>query len=156
MRWRTFAPMKRTILSSLERKLSSQLAEATARVRSLMESLEAEAKSTAGDKHETGRAMIHQEIEAVQATVDRTADQVRLCRRWANEEGSFDRVAPGALVETDGPWVFVGLGLGRLELEAGEVLSISPASPLAEALRGKRVGDAVVLGGIRATVRAIH
>jgi len=79
--------MKRTILNSLERKLARQLAEATARVGSLMESLEAEAKSTAGDKHETGRAMIHQEIEAVQATVDRTADHVRLCQRWANEEG---------------------------------------------------------------------
>ena len=146
--------MKRTILNSLERKLARQLAEATARVGSLMESLEAEAKSTAGDKHETGRAMIHQEIEAVQATVDRTADQVRLCRRWANEEGSFDRVAPGALVETDGPWVFVGLG--RLELDAREVLSISPASPLAEALHGKQVGDVVVLGNRRATIRAIH
>ena len=63
--------MRDIILKHLLDHMDKDLAEAKARMASLKESLGAESKSSAGDKHETGRAMIHLEQERVQDTVGR-------------------------------------------------------------------------------------
>ena len=54
---------RETVVAALEAALMMALAEARSAMDELSSSLGKETKSTAGDKHETGRAMVQREME---------------------------------------------------------------------------------------------
>ena len=54
-----FEAMREKVLLAIEVRLQKEEGEAKERLASLQDALGAESKSSAGDKHETGRAMIH-------------------------------------------------------------------------------------------------
>ncbi|MDA0729061.1 MAG: hypothetical protein O3B70_06695 [Bacteroidetes bacterium] len=148
--------MRVTILSQLQADLRRQEFEANQRLDSLKEALESEAKSTAGDKHETGRAMIHQEMAQVHDTLKRVERHHADLQRMIQSGRIPLRVATGVLVETDGPWVLLGLGLGRLVVNDQEVLAISAEAPLARQLQGCKEGDEVRVGAQTWVIRHLH
>ena len=104
--------------SELERSLASRRGD----LLSLREALGSETKSSAGDKHETGRAMIHLEQARVLEAVNRLEAMRGKLRQYAAAVGTVQRVSPGALVETTGPWVLVGVPLGKMQLPNALVL----------------------------------
>ena len=138
--------MKDLLAQALIDHLNSAKFEAMARLNSLKEALESEAKSTAGDKHETGRAMIHQEMEQVDATLQRCDLHIRDVSKWMNSDLQPLHVNTGVLVQTDGPWVLVGIPLGKIQVQAKPVLAICAEAPVAQAWRGAKVGETVQLG----------
>lgn len=148
--------MRDFILKHLLDHVDKDLAEAKARMASLKESLDAESKSSAGDKHETGRAMIHLEQERVQDTVGRLEHMRGILIQRAFQDKAIQRVSPGALVETTGPWVLVGVPLGKVQLPDTLVLCVGAEAPLAQQWRGAQPGDQVALGPQKLTIQAIH
>ena len=85
----------------------------------LKEALGIGGQSTAGDKHETGRAMIHQEMRQVNDTLQRESiGPSGVDKDETGADGIAVLVASGVLVETTGPWVLVGLPLGKLPSKA--------------------------------------
>lgn len=148
--------MRDIILKHLLDHVDKNLAEAKARMASLKESLGAESKSSAGDKHETGRAMIHLEQERVQDTVGRLEHMRGLLMQRAAQDKVIQRVSPGALVETTGPWVLVGVPLGKVQLPDALVLCVGAEAPLAQQWHGAQPGDQVALGPQKLTIQAIH
>ncbi len=148
--------MREIILKHLMGHVDKDLEEAKARMASLKESLGAESKSSAGDKHETGRAMIHLEQERVQDTVGRLEHMRGVLVQRATQGKAFQRVSPGALVETTGPWVLVGVPLGKVQLPDVLVLCVGVEAPLAQQWHGAQPGDQVVLGSQQLTIQAIH
>lgn len=151
-----FGTMKTEVLAALAQTVDLRLDEAMQRQKSLQEALVGESKSTAGDKHETGRAMIHLEMEQVQGTLDRLLAQKDELNRLGQSLQSRGSAVAGTLVETDGAWVFVGLALGKLEVLGQTVLAVSAASPLALTLREAGIGDQVPLGSGKLTVKDFH
>jgi hypothetical protein len=148
--------MREIILKHLMGHVDKDLEEAKARMASLKESLGAESKSSAGDKHETGRAMIHLEQERVQETVGRLEHMRGVLVQRATQGKAIQRVSPGALVETTGPWVLVGVPLGKVQLPDALVLCVGVEAPLAQQWHGAQPGDQVVLGSQQLTIQAIH
>ena len=148
--------MRDIILKHLLDHVDKDLAEAKARMASLKESLGAESKSSAGDKHETGRAMIHLEQERVQDTVGRLEHMRGILMKRASQDKAIQRVSPGALVETTGPWVLVGVPLGKVQLPDALVLCVGAEAPLAQQWHGAQPGDQVALGPQQLTIQAIH
>ena len=138
--------MKHLVAQALIDHLQAAKSEAMSRLNSLKEALESEAKSSAGDKHETGRAMIHQEMEQVDATRERCDLHIGEVSKWMNSESQPQRVGYGVLVQTNGPWVLVGIPLGKIQISDAVVLAISAEAPVAKAWQGAKVGDAVQLG----------
>ncbi len=100
--------MKQRIVNAVSAHLEVQRAEASDRLASLQEALESESKSSAGDKHETGRARVHEEMRQVYETLQRIEDQRSELDLILKRDVAPVRVAPGVLVETDGPWVLMG------------------------------------------------
>ena len=123
---------------------------------SLQEALASEAKSTAGDKHETGRAMIHQEMRQVNETLQRSQSALRELTRMKMSSESPARVVSGVLVETTGPWVLMGLPLGKIDLNGTVVIGVSSEAPLAKAWFGSMPGDEVCLGPSTFLIKALH
>ena len=148
--------MRDVILKHLLGHVDKDLEEAKARMASLKESLGAESKSSAGDKHETGRAMIHLEQERVQDTVGRLEHMRGILVQRAAQDKCIQRVSPGALVETTGPWVLVGVPLGKVQLPHALVLCVGAEAPLAQQWHGAQPGDQVALGPQKLTIQAIH
>ncbi|MEZ4737929.1 MAG: 3-oxoacyl-ACP synthase [Flavobacteriales bacterium] len=132
-----------------ERIAASDLAIASAR-----EAFTSDTKSSAGDKHEVGRAMVQQELDKLEEqraksiTLQQELDRVPLDRM-------YDRVAFGSLVRTDQGSYFIAIGLGAMEVDGGKVYAISLASPIGQVLKDKRVGDAIDFNGRRITVQGI-
>lgn len=148
--------MREIILKHLMGHVDKDLEEAKARMASLKESLGAESKSSAGDKHETGRAMIHLEQERVQDTVGRLEQMRGVLVQRATQGKAIQRVSPGALVETTGPWVLVGVPMGKVQLPDALVLCVGAEAPLAQKWHGAQPGDQVVLGSQQLTIQAIY
>lgn len=109
----------------------------------LKESAGSETKSSAGDKHETGRAMVHLEQEKMlvqleeNLTIKRILDKIDLAT-------SHSTVAFGSLVITDKVRFFVSAALGKVHVDGYDYYLISVTSPLAKEFIGKKKADAVV------------
>jgi len=105
--------------------------------------LTSEIKSSAGDKHETGRAMLQLEIEkAGQQLVSAKAMQETLAK--INIAKSGKRVGLGSLVVTDKATYFLAISLGIITVDKTDFKIISLQSPLGNDLFGKGVGDEIL------------
>ena len=104
--------------------------------------LESETKSTAGDKHETGRAMLHLEREKLGHQLAIINNQLQVFNK-INLEAQTSRVVLGSLVYTTQANYFISVSMG--ELKAGKIraYAISPISPVGQALMLKAVDETV-------------
>ena len=103
-------------------------------------SLHEESKSSAGDKHETARAMLQidrenagkqlQEIEKVQQLLKKID---------ISSESNYVRL--GSLVYTDKAVYFIGISIGDVEIDNTHYLCVALNSPIGLALSGKKKGD---------------
>ncbi len=143
---------------SLIRHLGAILADKVEAVRSEIiatrETFNSDTKSSAGDKHEVGHAMVQQELDKLEEQLSKL---IALRQELARVplDRTFDRVAFGSLVITDQGNYFVAIGLGRIELNGEPYFAISPASPIGQALLDRRVDDHVDFNGRALLVRAI-
>ncbi|AHM63303.1 hypothetical protein D770_25290 [Flammeovirgaceae bacterium 311] len=103
----------------------------------------AEGKSSAGDKYETGRAMMqlerdqHARLLAEALKLKQALDNLDVTRQ-------HDQVQAGSLLRTDMGNFYIAVSLGKLTLEGQEYMAISPVTPLAGSLMGLHSGDAAV------------
>jgi len=97
---------------------------------SAQESIANDSKSTAGDKHETSRAMLHLEQEKDAFQLADAQKLLRILSQISVEPHSS--VQMGSLVQTDKALFYISVALGKIEFEALELFAISPVSPLAQ------------------------
>ncbi|MBK8340663.1 MAG: 3-oxoacyl-ACP synthase [Flavobacteriales bacterium] len=130
---------KSDLLRHLHALLQEKVNAAQLEISSTRGSFTSDTKSSAGDKHEVGRAMVQQELDKLE---DQRAKLIALQQELARVPlgRTFDRVAFGSLVETDQGNYFVAIGLGRIEFVGGSCFAISLASPIGQALKDKRAG----------------
>lgn len=106
----------------------------------LQESLASETKSSAGDKHETGRAMIQLEREQLGGQLAKIeADKEILLK--INPELKTEIVRLGSLVKTSEYTYFIAISSGKITIDGTNFYSISLDSPIGQLLAGKRVGE---------------
>lgn len=145
---------KRHVLSELRRLLADRIAVAAEAIDLARGSFASDTKSSAGDKHEVGRAMVQQELDKLE---EQRAKLLALQEELAKVplERKYEQVAFGSLVTTDQGHYLIAIGLGAVEV-AGEVIyAISLASPIGKVLVGKKVGDAIVFNGRSVVIRGI-
>lgn len=126
----------------LQRKLD-RLNQAFAETR---EALLSEAKSTAGDKHETGRAMIQLEQEKMSRQFKETEHLQDLLQRVPQGK-EFSEVQSGALVQSSTALLYIAVGLGKVELQGIEVFVVAPSSPLAQLMLRMKAGESFNFNG---------
>jgi len=102
-----------------------------------------EVKSSVGDKHETGRAMMHLETEKASMQL---AEALKLKKAIANfdDKSVFTRVQLGSLVITSKRNYYVSIGAGKFKIDQKEYYAISPGSPLGSKLGNLTVGEEAV------------
>jgi hypothetical protein len=107
-----------------------------------MESNKQEGKSSAGDKHETAAAQVHLELEKLGKQMQEHNKRFEEVERFhPSKISSISEVRVGSLVETNSGWFYVITSLGKLTTPSGDCFFISAASPIGQALLGKKVGE---------------
>ncbi len=123
----------------------------------ILESNQQEGKSAAGDKHETGAAMIHLEMEQLGRQLEELKKQEEEVVRYSsNNIGVEQRVVMGSLVSTNVGLYYVITGFGKLQCVDQEVYVIGRTSPAGQALWGKSVGERFEWGRVKGEVISIE
>ncbi|HRH37096.1 MAG TPA: 3-oxoacyl-ACP synthase [Flavobacteriales bacterium] len=146
---------KQQVRSHLQALLEERITAIRADIASTLAARNSDTKSSAGDKHEVGRAMVQQELDQLEAQLAKLQASLQELARVPLDH-LFDRVAFGSLVTTNAGLYFIAIGLGRITFRGAPYSVISLASPIGQALQHKRVGDVVVFNGTPMTVQAIE
>jgi len=132
---------KEEFVRFLETYTSGRLERHMAQMAELNASLANESKSSAGDKYETSREMINQQINQI-------AQQINVTRSIQNLLPKIDfaekeMLQPGAVFKAGNKLFSWSVSLGKVEFEGESILCISSQSPFAQTCLDAKVGDAV-------------
>ncbi len=142
---------KPQLIQHLRSLLQGRIEEAQAAIASTYAARNEDTKSSAGDKHEVGRAMVQQELDKQEAQLAKLQDLQQELARIPMDR-TFDRAAFGSLVRSDAGDYLIAIGLGPVKFEGVNVFIVSLASPIGQLLKDKQAGEAVVFNGRRITI----
>lgn len=137
------------ILSDLDEKI---LATKSA-INSAEESKLNETKSTAGDKYETGRAMMQLEQEKLESQLAKLVASKKHIQLLPKTKSVKAQV--GSLVLTDQLNYFISQGLGKIVLSEGTYYAVSASSPIGIELIGKTAGQSLDFRGKKISISNI-
>ena len=102
--------------------------------------MSSETKSSAGDKHETGRAMLQLEMEKAGQQLASVQQMQQTLARVAIAKSSTS-VRLGTIIETSSIHYFLSVSAGKLTVNQTNYFAISASSPIGQLLVGKQAGD---------------
>lgn len=115
-------------------------------ITSHQKALSSETKSSAGDKHETGRAMLQLEMEkAGQQLASIQQMKETLTKLDISKKPSL--ICLGSLIETNQGSYFLSISAGQLVVSDIFFFAVSVSSPIGQLLLGKKEGDALFFNG---------
>jgi transcription elongation GreA/GreB family factor len=121
----------------------------------IQNSLLSETKSSAGDKHETGRAMLQLEREKAGVQLSEV-NNLRKTLDKINIDNEPKQVNTGSLVYTSKVNYFIAVSLGLIEIKDKLCYAISPQTPIGQLLMGKTVGDTIEFKGSRFLINKLE
>ena len=132
--------LKEKLHKQCQDALNQRLEAIKSTISDIQNSLQSETKSTAGDKHETGRAMLQLEREKAGNQLAEIQKQIEILHK-INPEMSYSKVALGSLVKTTVSNYFIGVSVGEITIENETFYAISLSTPIGQLLVSKGVGD---------------
>lgn len=115
-------------------------------IASNQKALQSETKSSAGDKHETGRAMLQLEMEKASQQLEGIAIMNQILSKIAiDKSGEVGHL--GSIIITDKANYFLSISAGQLVVEGKNYFAVSVSSPIGKLLLGKRKNEVVVFNG---------
>ena len=117
-------------------------------------SLTSETKSSAGDKHETGRAMLQLEREKAGnqlAEVEKTREL--LSKVYVEQVSS--KIGLGSVVYTSKANYYIAISAGELSVENTKFYAISANTPIGQLLIGKTIDSEIVFRDQKFKITAV-
>ena len=143
---------KSEILKIIHDKLSAKI-ENLERLISETRASNNETKSSMGDKFETTREMVQQEINNLQIQLNENAN-ARNSLKLINVK-PHQIVGLGSLVQTDKGLFYIAVSLGEIIFDKKKIFVISTESPLAKELFGKKKNDEISLNNSKQMILEI-
>lgn len=138
--------IKKKLFTYCEKQINENISILRAALNDSQESANSETKGSAGDKHETGRAMMHLENEMNAKQLAERLKLAEVLQRIDPDEKHY-RVQLGSLVICSNGNYFISVAIGKTELEGVNYLLISAASPIGALLMDKKKGDNFTFNG---------
>ncbi len=111
-------------------------------------------KSSAGDKHETGRAMVQLEQEKIGNQLMELENMYNELQKL-NGQISNQKIAKGTLIQTNEGYFYISVGLGKVLVENETVFALSPHSPLGMQFMGLENGAKTSFNGKKYSILRI-
>ena len=115
-------------------------------ISSNQKALQSETKSSAGDKHETGRAMLQLEMEKASQQLEGISIMNQILSKVDISKSS--KIAHlGSVIITNKANYFLSISAGQLSVENNTYFAISISSPIGKLLLGKKENEEVLFNG---------
>jgi transcription elongation GreA/GreB family factor len=102
--------------------------------------LQTETKSSAGDKHETGRAMLQLEMEKVSQQFN-SINKMQIVVQKIPHVNNTHTISLGSVVHTSFQNYYLSISVGEVKVMGQNIYCISTLSPIGKELLGKQKGD---------------
>jgi hypothetical protein len=109
-------------------------------LKDITDSANNESKSSAGDKHETGRAMMQIEQEKLGKQIQEWETQKNILDKMDLTKNS-NSISLGSLIETNKGLFFIAANVGKIKVNEKEIIVISMQSPLGTCFVRYKEGD---------------
>ncbi|WP_332023222.1 hypothetical protein [Kaistella sp.] len=109
-----------------------------------------ETKSSMGDKYETSREMVQQEINNLQVQLNENLKALNSLKLINTNQHSV--IGLGSLVETEKGFFYIAVSLGEIRFQEKKIFVISTESPLAKAMNGKSKEDEFILNNLKQSI----
>src|SRR4051794_25630310 len=129
---------KEQILTEVKRRIQSKVDDLQHLIDDLRSS-NSETKSSMGDKYETAREMLAQEINHLQNQLKVQYDYQNTLSKITSD--LCNSVQNGALVQTDKGKFYISVGLGEIQISDQKVFAVSADAPLVKAMWNLEVGQ---------------
>lgn len=147
--------IKRTLYRRCMEFIESRIQTARTALVQAQEAANDDTKSSAGDKYETGREMMQQEIDRNKKLLADAAFQLQIISAL-NPDDHGAIVKKGSLVYTDQGNFYLSIGVGQLHHDNISFFAISPASPIGSLFLGKSAGDSFDFNAKRYRIEAVE
>lgn len=132
--------LKQRLLEECKAYVATRIDTARQSMEDAQRSANEESKSSAGDKYETGRAMMQIERDKAAQQLEEALKLKSVLDQLPIERVP-DKIGLGSLVITPGKKIFISIGIGRLRVDNEEYLVVAPTSPLGKTLMGLKEKD---------------
>ena len=109
-------------------------------MKNAQDSANAEEKSSAGDKYETGRAMAQIERDKAAQQLEE-ALKLQTILQQINPAATNTKVGLGSLVLTKANRFYLSISMGKVSVDGSDYLFISPTSPIGQLLLNRKEED---------------
>lgn len=132
--------IKKELLNQCKSFVNKRLQTVEEMISSNQKALQSETKSSAGDKHETGRAMLQLEMEkASQQLAGISIMNQILSKIDITKKAEVAHL--GSIIFTSSGNYFLSISAGRLTVEGKDYFAVSVSSPIGKLLLGKKIND---------------
>lgn len=116
--------------------------------------LENETKSSAGDKHETGRAMLQLEMEKASLQLGSINEMKATLSKIS--PANIDNISKlGSIIYTDNLNYFLSISAGKVTIDNYDFFCISPQTPIGKILLGKSTNAKISFNNTNFSILAI-
>ncbi len=124
------------LIEKISKEINEKIKDAESAFLIAKESRDADTKSSAGDKYETGREMMQKEMDK----------NLALIHQYKHQLEQLHSNSIQLIKSTQGTFL-ICIGLGRITFEGNEYFVISWDSPVGKQLKGKKVGESYEING---------
>lgn len=146
---------KQIIINSCHDYFRNKINSLNVIISEVTESSNSESKSSAGDKHETSKAMMQLEREKLGKQLKEAEEQLAEFEKISFNK-TFQKIEQGSLIETDKGYFFIAGSVGKLIVDTQTVFVISNKSPLAMKFIGQKQSDTVLFNDVAYLIISIQ
>ncbi len=142
----TAVELKTELLQHCQKQVGARYSKIKQTITDIEESLLEESKSSSGDKHETGRAMLQIDRENAGKQLQEIEKIIPLLKK-IDVQATSDYARLGSLVYTDKFIYFISLSIGSVSIGKTDYFCVALNSPVGLLISGKKKGDEFNLNG---------
>ncbi|WP_347173115.1 3-oxoacyl-ACP synthase [Polaribacter uvawellassae] len=147
--------VKQELYNQCEKFVNNRLQTIQEIISSNLKALQSETKSSAGDKHETGRAMLQLEMEKAGQQLQGVLQMKEtLAKIDVSKNSTIAHV--GSLVKTNDAAYFLSISAGQLVVANEHYFAVSVSSPIGKLMLGKKEKDTFVFSGKQVEINIIN
>ena len=113
-----------------------------------------ETKSSMGDKYETSREMMQQEITRIQNQLNEFLVQHEQFQKIGSKPS--ETIINGSYVSTSIGNFVIACSLGEITFENQKIFVLSKQTPLGQLLLGKKIGDVIEMNGKSIKINGVN
>lgn len=145
---------KISLLEACNKYVTQRIANATQAIESASEAATDDTKSSAGDKFETTREMMQQELNRHRQLL---ADAQHMAKALADLDIRIHTgpIKRGSLIDTNHGMFFIAISAGELQIAGTTYRAISPASPVGQCFIGLEAGEEFAFNGTDYRIKSV-